>query len=295
MPEKPNSKSFAFTYIAFIAVVLIGGSNAVAVRFSNMELPPFFGATFRFAAAALIFWMLMSLRRVAIPTGRALFGAIIYGVLTIGVAYAFLYWGLLFVPASLLMVVLSLGPLLTFIFALLHKQESFRWLGLVGALVAVAGIVVIIGDQIGSTLPLLPLLAILGAAAAIAEGTVLYKSFPRIDPLAVNAISLTAGTILLALASLFAGEFWQLPVMTGTWVAFLYLVFAGSVGLFYLYLYVLNRWTASAASYAFLLFPISTIIISAILEGEQVTGRFLIGAAIVMLGVWIGAFLSRKD
>jgi hypothetical protein len=39
------------TLVAFFAVVILGGSNAVAVRFSNFELPPFWGATLRFASA----------------------------------------------------------------------------------------------------------------------------------------------------------------------------------------------------------------------------------------------------
>jgi len=46
------------TLIAFVLFVLLGGSNAVAIRFSNHELPPFWGATIRFASAALIFWAL---------------------------------------------------------------------------------------------------------------------------------------------------------------------------------------------------------------------------------------------
>ena len=31
----------ALTLLAFLAVVILGGSNAVAVRFSNFELPPY--------------------------------------------------------------------------------------------------------------------------------------------------------------------------------------------------------------------------------------------------------------
>jgi hypothetical protein len=31
------------TLIAFIISTILGGNNAIAVRFSNMELPPFFG------------------------------------------------------------------------------------------------------------------------------------------------------------------------------------------------------------------------------------------------------------
>ena len=281
-------------YAAFLIIVVIGGSNAVAVRFSNVELPPFWGAALRFGAAAVLFWAAVLLKRIAVPRGKELAGAVVLGVFGFGVAYAFLYWALLFVQASLVMVILSLGPLLTFFFAVLHRQEAFRWQGLLGALTAFAGIFVGVGGEIGDSLALIPLLAILGAAASIAEGTVLYKSFPRGHPIAVNAISLTVGALILLLISLAAGEVRYLPTLSQTWLAFGYLVLAGSGILFYLYLYLLEYWTASAASYTFLLFPVATIIIAAWLANEVITGRFLLGSAIVLVGVWLGALKQPK-
>jgi drug/metabolite transporter (DMT)-like permease len=282
------------TYLAFLFVVLFGGSNAVAVRFSNLELPPFWGATLRFGAAALLFWAAVWARRIPVPRGRALKGALIFGVLTIGLFYAFLYWALLFVPASLTMVVLSLGPLLTFFFAWGHGQEAFRWRGLIGALVAFCGILIGVGDQLGGSLPLLPLLAIVAGAASLSEGTVLFKGYPRSNPIVVNAVALTIGTAMLLLLSLVAGEARGLPTSFPTWIAYGYLVLAGSGLLFYLYLYVLEHWTASATSYALLLMPVATILMAAWLADETITPRFLTGSAIVFIGVWLGAIAQPR-
>ena len=283
------------TLFVFFVLVILGGSNAVAVRFSNLELPPFWGAAFRFSAAALIFWLIVLVRRIPIPKGRALLGVFIFGALGFGVFYALLYWALVNVTATLTMVILALGPLLTFFLAWTHGLEVFRWRGLFGALVAFGGILLAVGDQIGSSLPLLPLLAILAAAAAAAEASVLYKSYPKADPLAVNAVALSVGAFLLLLLSLLAGESWSLPASEPTWIAFTYLVLAGSVLLFYLYLFVLGRWTASATSYSFLLFPVATILIASWLTDEVITLRFLLGGAIVLLGVWIGALAQPRN
>ncbi len=74
----------------------------------------------------------------------------------------------------------------------------------------------------------------------------------------------------------------------------MYLVVGGSAGLYYLYLYVLGRWTASATPYSFLLFPIATILIASWLAGEVITPRFLGGSAIVLMGVWLGAIANPK-
>ena len=282
------------TLVAFLAVVILGGSNAVAVRFSNFELPPFWGATLRFASAAVIFWAIVVIRRIELPRGRALAGALIYGTLTIGISYAFLYWALVFIPASLAIIFLTLGPLLTFLFAWAHGQESFRWRGLIGALVAFAGILIGLGTEIGSTIPLLPLLALVAGVAVTSEGTVLYKSFPTGNPLGVNAIALSVGAAILLLISLVSGESRILPATQATWIAFTYLVLGGSVLMFYSFLYVLERWTASATAYSLLLIPIATVVLASWLLDEQVSSRFLVGSAIVLVGVWFGAISQHK-
>lgn len=295
LARSETSKIDGITLFAFFAVVILGGSNAVAVRFSNFELPPFWGAAIRFGTAAVVFWVIVLLRRMKIPRGRALIGALIYGSLTIGISYAFLYWALVFVPASLAIVFLTLGPLLTFLFAWAHGQESFRWRGLLGALIAFAGILIGIGAEVGSTLTILPILALIAGVAVTSEGTVLYKFFPSGEPIVVNAIALSVGAAILFVISLFFGETWSLPATQTTWIAFGYLVIGGSVLMFYFFLYVLQRWTASATSYALLLIPIATIVLASWLLNEQITIRFLFGSAIVLVGVWFGALSQSMN
>ncbi len=284
-----TTRSDRATLLAFAALVVIGGSNAVAVRFSNLELPPFWGAAARFLAAAVIFWAILLVRRVALPKGKALVGAILYGVIAVGASYAFVYWGILKVQASLAMVILSLGPLLTMFFAVAHGIERFRWRGLAGALVALVGITIGVGGEIGRSVPIPSLAAIIAGAACIAEGSVIYKLFPSTKPLPTNVVAFTTGGCILLVVSLIAGESWSLPSAPRTIGAFIYLVIVGSVVLFYFYLFVLSRWTASATSYSFLLFPVATIVIAASISSERVTPIFLLGAGIALVGVWIGA------
>lgn len=285
----------ALTLLAFLAVVILGGSNAVAVRFSNFELLPFWGAALRFMAAALIFWVIVFIGRIEIPRGRSLYGALIYGALTIGIPYAFIYRGLVDIPASLAIVLLTMGPLVTYLFAWAHRQETFRWRSILGAIVAFAGVVIGLGAEIGTTLPLLPLAGILVAVVISSEGTVLYKTFPTSNPLVVNALALTTGAAILLVISLVAGETWRLPGNQATWIAYIYLVLFGSVVMFYSFLYVLNRWTASATSYSMLLIPVSTFLVAAWLLDEPITLRFLVGSVVVVFGVWLGAISQVRE
>jgi drug/metabolite transporter (DMT)-like permease len=280
------------TLLAFLLLVLFAGGNAVAVRLSNSALPPFWGASLRFAAAGLVFWILVAVRGLALPKGRALLGAILYGLLSVGLAYAFLYWGLLRSPASLAGAVLAFVPLLTLLFAAAHGLEELRWRGVIGALMATAGVLIGVIGGFRSAVHVPSVLALVAGVACLAESTVLFKFLPQSDPLVTNALAIMAGTPLLAALSRFAGEAWNLPSSFRGWAAVAYLALIGTVAVFYLYLYVLSRWTASATSYSFLLIPVATVVIAALVLGEAITASFLIGAALVLVGVWFGAIQS---
>jgi drug/metabolite transporter (DMT)-like permease len=282
------------TLVAFIASCLIGGSNAVAVRYSNAELAPFWGATLRFFAATLILGAWVLALRIPLPRGRALVGAIVYGVLNFGLSYALVYFGLVDAPAGPAQLVLAIVPLLTLILAVVQGIERFSWRGLVGALVAAAGIAVVFSDQLGAAVPLVSLVALLAAAVCIAEVGVAVKWFPHVQPAMLNAVGMAIGTAILFLLALLFREPLVVPAMTVTWAVLAYLA-VGSVVLFMLVLYVLNRWTASASSYAFLVLPLVTIALAAVLRGEPIRAGFLIGGALVVAGVYVGAFGSRTE
>jgi drug/metabolite transporter (DMT)-like permease len=290
-----EGQSDGLTWVAFFLIALFAGGNPVAVQFSNSGLPPFWGATLRFAGTALIFWLLVLVRGIALPRGRALLGTVVYGLLSVGGAYAGLYWGLLRAPAGLVGALLALMPLLTLFFAWAHGVERLRLRGLVGALIATGGVLLgVIGGFSGSV-PLLSVLALVAGVASLAEASVVFKLFPHGHPIATNAVALTAGGPPLIALSLLTGEQWSVPGGFSTWAAYLYLVLVGSVGVFSLYLRVLSTWTASATSYVFLLMPVATVVIAAVVAGEVITLSFVIGTALVLAGVWIGAIRKAPE
>ena len=277
------------TVAAFLVMCLVGGSNAVAVRFSNQELAPFWGAALRFLVASVPFIAFVALRRLPLPRGRALTGAVVYGVLNFWLSYAFVYWALVEAPAGAAQVVLAIVPLLTFLLAILHRVEQFQWRGLLGALIAALGIVVIFGDQLGAAVPLVSLLELLASAVCIAEVGVAIKWFPKVHPVVLNGIGMLLGGGLLLALSIVLRESHALPTMLSTWLALAYLVPA-TVVLFILVLYVLTRWTASATSYSFLLLPLVTVVLGAALADEPIRPAFLAGGVLVLGGVYVGAF-----
>jgi drug/metabolite transporter (DMT)-like permease len=277
------------TLIAFLSFIVLSGGAAIAIRFTYAELPTFWSAASRFGLAAIVFWLLVVLLRIELPRGRALLGAALFGVLSFGSAFIFIYWGLEKTPASLYQIIAAVVPLLTLFFASLHGLEKIRLRSLFGASLAVVGIAVAFGGSLDGEVSIWRLVAILAGSVCFAEAGVVAKQFPNSHPIATSAVALTAGTPIVAATALLAGEVWILPSSAGTWWAFGYLVVGASVAAFLFYLHVLRSWTASATSYGFVLIPLVTVALATSLAGERITGLFVVGGVLVLAGVWVGA------
>ncbi|MBI2325420.1 MAG: EamA family transporter, partial [Chloroflexi bacterium] len=105
---------------------------------------------------------------------------------------------------------------------------------------------------------------------------------------ATNAIAMPVGALALAALSVITREGWVVPAQPSAIVVTISLV-AGTVVLFTLVLYVLGRWTATAASFQFPLSVLVTVIAAAIPAGESVRPVVIAGAAVVAAGITVAS------
>lgn len=280
--------------LAYILMVLLTGLNPIAVRFTVLELPPFWGATLRFVPAALVMFILAAFLRLPMPKGRELLGAVIYGGLQFGASFAFLYWGLEKVQPGMASVILALGPLFTLLFAILHRLETFRWRALFGALISVVGVGLVFREQLSAKVPIFSMLAIVVGSMCLNESFVIIKKFPRANPITTSAIGMGTGAVILMVMTLIWREKLLLPIKTATWGALIYSILLGSCVVFILLLYILKRMAASTISYQFVLMPFVTLTVSTLLTHEILSPILLAGAALVLIGVYFGGIYSPK-
>ena len=279
------------TLTAFAALILMIGINANAVKATVAELAPMWSAGVRFAAAGLILSGVLLLRRQPLPQGRALAGTLLFGGLSFAGFFAFAYWGIQRLPVAVAAVVFASVPLVTFVAAVVHRLEPFRWLTLAGGLLAVAGIAVMAGGLGSESVSVLGLLAMVAAGVCAAEAAVIAKQFPPVPPLVMNAVGMTIGAAILLGLSFASGEAHTVPREAATWFGLGYLVLIGSIATFITYLFVLRRWTASATSYEFVLAPVVAVVFAVLFQGERVTSSLVAGGALVLVGVYVGALL----
>jgi drug/metabolite transporter (DMT)-like permease len=278
---------------AFFATNVAVGINPIAVRFSNRELDPIWGAGLRFAAAAVMFATIMLVLRLALPRGPTLHGAVVFGLLNFAGAVGFAYYAFVRVHAGLGQVVFALVPLVTLLLAALQRQERLYATAVGGALFALAGVTVLGADALRETVPLASALALLASLLCVSQGAVMIRRFSPVHPVTLNFIGCTTAALVLVPLSLVSGETVAVPEETDTWIALGWVVFVGSGLMFMLYLVVLTHWAASRAAYVFVVSPLLTVALSAWLDDEPVGTALVVGGVIILLGVYFGALRSR--
>ena len=289
------SRPDALTTGLFAIIVLLAGGNPVAVKFSNRELAPFWGAGLRFGAAWLLLSAIVLARRLRFPDGRALRGVVLYGFLGCFGFFALIYTALDHLRASVAAPVMASVPLITLFLAVVYRVESFRWRALAGGLVSVAGIAVLSGiGRAGSAAPVAYILMVLGASVCAAAGTIELKKIPRTDPIVINAIAMGIAGILLLGLSFATGEPHAVPRRADTWTALTFLTVFGTTLMFVLYAVVVDRWQVTGVSYQFVLFPIVSVVLASWLADEPITASLAYGGALVLAGVYLGAFSGRR-
>ena len=187
---------------------------------------------------------------------------------------------------------LALGPLITLGLAAAIGLERVRAIAVVGALIAFIGIAVMYASAVTGSVPISSLLLLLAAAFAFAIGGIVAKRTPPMDPTVQNGIATSIGAAVLIGLAIAAGEDLAIPQRFETWLAFVYLVIAGTLLTFAILLYLLRRWPASRVAYQFVLSPLVAILIAAVLLGEPIEPAVIAGTALVVVGVWLGALRS---
>jgi drug/metabolite transporter (DMT)-like permease len=273
---------------------VLAGGNGVAIRFSNRELPPLWGAGLRFAIAAALILGVSAALKVALPRGKALLGAAIFGLLQFAGAFGLYYFALVEIQAGLGQTLLALVPLATLILAVVQRQERLRGAAILGTLIGLVGVGLISQDPLQGSVSVFSLLAVLGSVLCFGQALVLVRRLPPVHPIGLNAVGMLVAAPVLIGASAIAGEPFILPERYETWIALGYVAAIGSVVVFLLHVWIVQQWRASRTAYVMLLIPFVTVILSAWLDQESITTGFVIGGLLVLAGVYFGALRHKR-
>jgi probable blue pigment (indigoidine) exporter len=148
--------------------------------------------------------------------------------------------------------------------------------------------------QPGAALDGLGVTAGLGAAAAMALGTVLAKRWqPPVSALTFTAWQLVAGGLLLTPFALTLEPPLPSPTLPNL-AGFVWLGLFGAAISYFLWFRGLARLGPQAVSPLVLLSPVTAILLGWLAAGETFTPLQLLGVALVMISVWLSQLFAAR-
>ncbi|AGN84280.1 MULTISPECIES: O-acetylserine/cysteine exporter [Enterobacteriaceae] len=279
-------------------VVVAWGLNFVVIKVGLHNMPPLMLAGLRFVLVA--FPAILFVARPKVPL-RLLLG---YGLTISFGQFAFLFCAIKFgMPAGLASLVLQAQAFFTIILGAGVFGERLQIKQLVGITLAVLGVLVLIESSLnGQHVPLLGFLLTLAGAFCWACGNIFNKkimqhsSRPAIMSLVVWSALIPIVPFMVA-SLIFDGPALMLQSVVSidftTLLSLVYLAFVATILGYGIWGTLLGRYETWRVAPLSLLVPVVGMASAALLLGETLSALQLVGAVLVMAGLYINVFGFR--
>jgi len=189
-------------WIGVFSLGLIWGGTFMVVAMALEGYGPITVATSRTTLGALTLLLLMRITGRRFPTlTPALGGSIILiGVLSTAIPFMLLSWGQQFVPSAFAGLSMAAIPLMVLPLAHFFSDEPLNLRRFLGVCLGFSGALVLIGPgllQLGQGTEPLAQIACITAALCYAVSSILTRRCPPVDPVALAALTLLVGAVLL--------------------------------------------------------------------------------------------------
>src|ERR1700730_17575659 len=286
--------------IAWLTLCMVWSSTWLVIKIGLRDLPPVSYAGIRFLIAILVL-LAVSIGRVRLlPVRRSDYALLAFtGILMFAVNYGLLFWAELRVSSGLAAVLQATIPIFGMVFAhLLIPAEPMRVQKLAGSLLAIGGVAIICGRlfDFGGIMAFWGGLGIvLGAAGAAFSNVLLKARALQLAPAMIAAWQMIFGVVPLLVTG-FVTEGNPLGFHWSTRAIFclLYLAIIGSALTFLLLYWLLPRMTVTNLQTISLITAPGAVMLGWLLGGETFPWWSLLGAALVLLGVWM-IFRREKE
>jgi drug/metabolite transporter (DMT)-like permease len=282
-------------HFALLIVQLAFATAPVAVKIALRELSSPALALLRVVAATALFLVLHRLLGGERILSRSDYGRLAWYALFGVVLNQLLYiTALTRTTATTAQTLVTAGPALTLLVAILLQRETAsggKWLG-IG--LAAAGALYLVGADFGGAAGVGNLMILLNVLSFSIYLVISRDILARYSPLTVITWVFVFGTIGMTPFGLPAAAREVTSISAATWLAVAWIVLVPTVAAYYLNQWALKRVEASVVAVYTYLQPIGTALLAMPLLGERPGLRLIPAAALIFLGVGITASLGRR-
>jgi drug/metabolite transporter (DMT)-like permease len=278
---------------AWLTLCVVWSSTWLVIKIGLRDLPPVSFVAWRFVVAFIVLIVISLGRTHLLPKRRSDYVVLgLTGVLMFAVNYALLFWAELHVSSGLAAVIQASIPIFGMVFAhWMLPEEPLRWQRLGGALVAIMGVAVICARLLSFNgwLAFLGGLGItIGAASAAFSNVWLKSRRMNIAPSMLAAWQMIFGVVPLVILGLaIDGNPLRFNWTLSAILCLLYLAVIGSSFTFLLLYWLMPRMSVTNLQTISLITPPGAIALGWAFGGERLSAWSLLGAAFVLLGVWM--------
>jgi drug/metabolite transporter (DMT)-like permease len=289
-----NRKETLKLIAAFAAVYIIWGSTYLAIRFAIETLPPFLMAGIRFILAGLILYAFSRKNNDEPVKPEHIKSAFITGGLLLLGGNGGVVWAEQVVPSGLTAVLIATEPLWIVLLSwFIKKGDKPDVKTVTGVLLGFAGLLYLINpfDTGNKNVNIMGALVILLASLSWASGTIYTRNaVQHSSKLTAAALQMLCGGVLLALTGLISGETADINIngiSLKSLLAFLYLVFVGSIIAFTSYIYLISAAGPSRASTYAYVNPVVAVFLGWLMAGEIINMRIILATSVIIISVAI--------
>ena len=269
--------------------VLLWSSAFVTTKPIVDNSDPFAALAFRFFIVAIGFFIYCVYKNLSLKLNSRDFvqsfssGVLFHGVYLGGVFFSISKG----IPTGITALIVTMQPVLTNALAGPFLKEYVGWKQWLGVILGFIGSAMVLGVDIGVTLPTIGIIASFIALLSITSATLFQKKYSGNIPLPVSNMYQAAGGCFfhLVIILFFVDPF--IEFNSTFLVAMSHQIFLVSFGAFTILMFLIKNNSASKTVTVFFLIPATTAFMAWIFLNEQLTRIDLIGFLIASLGVFI--------
>lgn len=286
---------------AILAVAIIWGTTFLGIRISVETIPGWFVAGIRqFLAGIILFFILIYKKELKWIGWKNLRIQIIFSILMLIIANGMTTVAEENISSSLASLISAITPIFVFIGSIVFGLQKFNYRSLVGILMGFSGIVFIFWDGINDLLNhdfRMGIIFMFMAITGWAFGSIFTKKLNhKNDNIFLNLFYqfLFAGIAQLVIAFIFTKNYnfenWNLR----SGLSVIYLAIFGSVVAFFAFHYALKKITPTQISILSYVNTIIAIFLGWLILDEEISFKFIIAAALIILGVFITNYKPKS-
>ena len=269
--------------------VLLWSSAFVTTKPIVDNSDPFAALAFRFLIVALGFFIYCVYKNLSLKLNSRDFiqsfssGVLFHGIYLGGVFFSISKG----IPTGITALIVTMQPILTNALAGPFLKEHVGWKQWLGVALGFIGSALVLGVDIGGTLPTVGIIASFIALISITSATLFQKKFSGNIPLPVSNTYQAAGGCFfhLIIILFFVDPF--IEFNPSFLIAMGHQIFLVSFGAFTILMFLIKNNSASKTVSIFFLIPATSALMSCIFLNENLTNMDLLGFLIASIGVYI--------